>query len=299
MTAMPTWQQFMIPVLKILSDGEIKSRRDLYGLVASNVGLTGDQRAEVLNSGDLRYENRISWAITHLKNANALMPISRAHYKITESGRSLLEDHPGGLTQADLRLIAGYDDGQKKHVPEAASAPAPDELDPYERLEQGIADINSEVARDLLDRLHSQNPGFFEQAVLDLLVAMGYGGADARATRTQLSNDGGIDGIIDQDILGLSRVYIQAKRYSLDTSVNRPDVQSFVGALQGQQANQGVFITTARFSPKAMEFVKGLSTPRVVLIDGPRLAELMIRYQVGVQVKRTLQIVDIDEDFFE
>jgi restriction system protein len=298
MTAMPTWDQFMIPVLKILSDGEIKSRRNLYGLVAKDVELTEDQRAEVLDSGELRYENRISWAITYLIKANALMRTQRSHYIITESGQSLLEAHPGGLTQADLRLIEGYDDGRKKHISEAASVPAPDELDPYELVEQGIARINSAVASNLLSRLYSQDPAFFEQAVVDLVVAMGYGGADARATRTQLSNDGGIDGIIDQDVLGLSRVYIQAKRYRLDSSVQRPDVQSFVGALQGQQANQGVLITTGRFSSGAIEYAKSVPT-RVVLIDGSRLAELMIRYRVGVQIKRTLQIVDIDEDFFE
>ena len=139
---------------------------------------------------------------------------------------------------------------------------------------------------------------FFEQAVLDLLVAMGYGGADGRATRTQLSNDGGIDGIIDQDALGLSRVYVQAKRYALDTSVGRPEIQGFVGALHGQSANQGVFITTGRFGPKAREYADGVAT-RVVLIDGQRLAALMIRYGVGVQVRRSVQIVEVDEDFFE
>ena len=298
MNAMPTWDQFMIPVLKVLSDGQIRSRRELYDLVARETHLTEGQRAEVLDSGERRYENRISWAITYLVKANALMRPSRAHHMITGSGRSLLETHPSGLTEADLRLIEGYDDGRKKHVVEVEAVPASGELDPYELVEQGISRINREVASNLLVRLHSQDPAFFEQAVVDLVAAMGYGGADARATRTQLSNDGGIDGIIDQDVLGLSRVYIQAKRYSLDSSVQRPDVQSFVGALQGQQANQGVFITTGRFSSGAIEYARSVPT-RVVLIDGPRLAELMIRYRVGVQVKRTLQIVDIDEDFFE
>ena len=298
MNAMPTWGQFMIPVLQVLSDGQIRSRRELYDLVARESHLTEGQRAEVLDSGERRYENRISWAITYLVEANALTRPSRAHHMITESGRSLLETHPSGLTEADLRLIEGYDDGRKKHLVEVEAVPASGELDPYELVEQGIARINREVASNLLVRLHSQDPGFFEQAVVDLVVAMGYGGADARATRTQLSNDGGIDGIIDQDVLGLSRVYIQAKRYSLDSSVQRPDVQSFVGALQGQQANQGVFITTGRFSSGAIEYARSVPT-RVVLIDGPRLAELMIRYRVGVQVKRTLQIVDVDEDFFE
>ena len=295
---MPTWDQFMVPILKALSDGKIRSRRELYDLVARDTRLTDEQRSQVLDSGEPRYENRISWAITYLIKANALVRPSRAHHVITESGRTLLDAHPSGLTEADLRLIEGYDDGRKKHVVEVAETPAPEELDPYELVERGIARINSEVASNLLSRLHSHNPAFFEQAVVDLVVAMGYGGADARATRTQLSNDGGIDGIIDQDVLGLSRVYIQAKRYSLDSSVQRPDVQSFVGALQGQQANQGVFITTGRFSSGAIEYARSVPT-RVVLINGPRLAELMIRYRVGVQVKRTLQIVDVDEDFFE
>ena len=298
MNPMPTWDQFMIPVLQVLSDGQIRSRRELYDLVARETHLTEGQRAEVLDSGERRYENRTSWAITYLVKANALMRTSRAHHMITESGRLLLETHPNGLTEADLRLIEGYDDGRKKHVVEVEVGPASGELDPYELVERGIARINREVASNLLSRLHSQDPSFFEQAVVDLVVAMGYGGADSRATRTQLSNDGGIDGIIDQDVLGLSRVYIQAKRYSLDSSVQRPDVQSFVGALQGQQANQGVFITTGRFSAGAIEYARSVPT-RVVLIDGPRLAELMIRYRVGVQVKRTLQIVDVDEDFFE
>ena len=288
----------MVPVLKVLSDGQTRSRRVVYDLVARETYLTEGQRAEVLDSGERRYENRISWAMTYLGKANALERPSRAHLMITESGQSLLKTHPDGLTEADLRLIEGYDDGRKKQLVEVEEGPASGELDPYELVERGIVRINSEVASNLLIRLHSQDPAFFEQAVVDLVVAMGYGGADSRVTRTQLSNDGGIDGIIDQDVLGLSRVYIQAKRYALDSSVLRPDVQSFVGALQGQQANQGVFITTGRFSRGAIEYAKSVST-RVVLIDGPRLAELMIRYRVGVQVKRTLQIVDVDEDFFE
>ncbi len=298
MNAMPTWNQFMIPVLKVLSDGQIRSRRVLYDLVARETHLTEGQRAEVLDSGERRYENRISWAITYLVKANALERPSRAHHMITESGQSLLETHPNGLTEADLRLIKDHADGRKNQVVQVEEVPSSGELDPYELVERGVARINDEVASNLLVRLHSQDPAFFEQAVVDLVVAMGYGGADARAARTQLSNDGGIDGIIDQDVLGLSRVYIQAKRYALDSSVLRPDVQSFVGALQGQQANQGVFITTGRFSSGAIKYARSVPT-RVVLIDGPRLAELMIRYRVGVQVKRTLQIVDVDEDFFE
>jgi restriction system protein len=171
-------------------------------------------------------------------------------------------------------------------------------LAPVEQIESGIARIHEQVEADLIQRLHAREPAFFEQAVLDLLVAMGYGFAEGAATRTRLSNDGGIDGIVDQDALGLSRIYVQAKRYALDAAVGRPEIQGFVGALHGNQANQGVFITTGRFSSGARSYAESVSS-RVVLIDGRRLASLMIRYGVGIQAKRTLQIVELDEDFFE
>lgn len=171
-------------------------------------------------------------------------------------------------------------------------------LDPVEQIETGIARIHAEVAAELLSRLHAQDPAFFEQAVLDLLMTMGYGGAEGTATRTQLSYDGGIDGIIDQDALGLARIYVQANRYALDASIVRPEIQAFVGAPHGNQANQGVFITTARFSSGARQYADSVAT-RVVLIDGERLARLMIRYGIGVQVRQTYQRVEIDEDFFE
>ncbi|MDQ3158419.1 MAG: restriction endonuclease, partial [Actinomycetota bacterium] len=140
-------------------------------------------------------------------------------------------------------------------------------------------------------------PAFFEQAVLNLLMAMGYGGVEGKATLTQLSNDGGIDGIIDQDALGLNRVYVQAKRYATNSSVSRPEIQGFVGALHGRQTDQGVFITTARFSRGAYEYAESVAS-RLILIDGDRLTSLMIRHGVGVQIKQTHHIVQIDEDFF-
>jgi restriction system protein len=296
--AMPTWHEFMIPVLTVLSDNHARGRRELNDLVASHIGLTDAQRAETLDSGQLMYENRIGWAITHLFKARAVERPSRGQHAITELGRALLNDHPTSLSASDLRAIEGYSDAWIKSSIEPVPVVPPSELSPFELIEQGIAQITAEVAGELLQRLHQQPPAFFEQAVVDLIVAMGYGGEDFRATRTQLSHDGGIDGIVDQDVLGLSSVYIQAKRYALDAKVQRPEIQSFVGALQGQQANQGVFITTGRFSTGAIDYAKSVPT-RVVLIDGPRVASLMIRYRVGVQVKQNLQIVAVDEDFFE
>lgn len=301
MPALPSWDQFMVPVLLLQADREVRSLRSIRTDVA-DAALTENQRAEVLPSGSAKSDNRIGWAVSYLYRVGALERPSRGEYRITDIGLRILGDHPQGITEVQLRQHARPGDTwwvAKAHEP-AASTPvtATPEIDPTEQVEEGIARIHADVAAELLTRLHASDPAFFEQAVLDLLVAMGYGGADGRATRTQLSNDGGIDGIIDQDALGLSRVYVQAKRYALDASVGRPEIQGFVGALHGQSANQGVFITTGRFGPKAREYAEGVAT-RVVLIDGQRLAALMIRYGVGVQVRRSVQIVEVDEDFFE
>lgn len=191
--------------------------------------------------------------------------------------------------------------GYKRTPPTPTPAAAPDEstdsLDPAELIDRGITEINEEVATELLARLHAKSPTFFEEAVVKLLVAMGYGGADGQATVTQQVNDGGIDGVIDQDALGLNRVYVQAKRYARDNAVGRPELQGFVGALLGK-ADRGIFITTGRFSKGARDYAESAVT-RIILIDGARLAALMIRYGVGVQIKQTVHIVEIDEDFFE
>lgn len=301
--AMPTWDQFMAPVLEVLLDGETRRLRDLYALVADHVGLTPAQREEVLSSGMLRHVDRIGWAVSDLTRAKALDRPSRGHYRIADVGRTLLKDHPHGVTQKDLRTLPAYTDSlvaaqALKAANETPTASAQSQLSPEEQIGQAIDLIHADVADDLLARLHAQEPVFFEQAVLDLLMAMGYGGAEGKATRTQLSNDGGIDGIVDQDALGLSRIYVQAKRYAVDASVGRPEIQAFVGALQGNQANRGIFITSGRFSQGARDYTSNLPT-RVILIDGQRLARLMIRFSVGVQIKQAVQIVEVDEDFFE
>ncbi|WP_328527619.1 restriction endonuclease [Nocardioides sp. NBC_00368] len=302
---MPSWHEFMVPVLRVLEDGQTRQRRDLFEAVAAHVGLTAEQREERFTSGEPRYTNRIGWAQSYLDRVGAIRRPARGVYEITDLGRQLLATHPTSITEKDLRQYAREGDEwwanstKDTATSVVATSDMPvSELDPKEQIEAGITAIESDVAAELLTRLHGNEPAFFEKAVLDLLIAMGYGGTEGRATRTQLSNDGGIDGIVDQDALGLSRIYVQAKRYALDASVGRPEIQGFVGALHGNQANQGVFITTGRFSRGATEYAAGVAS-RVILIDGRRLAYLMIRYGVGVQVKRTLHIVDIDEDFFE
>jgi restriction system protein len=302
-SVMPTWQQFMVPVLEVLLNGETRRLRDIYTLVADHVALTDSQRAEAISSGMLRHHDRIGWAVSDLTRAAALERPSRGHYRLTDVGRTLLKDYPQGITEKELRTLPAYTESlaaaqAAKSAKEAPTASAQSQLSPEEQIGHAIDLINADVADDLLARLHAQDPAFFEQAVLDLLMAMGYGGAEGKATRTRLSSDGGIDGIVDQDALGLSRIYVQAKRYALDSAVGRPEIQAFVGALHGNQANQGVFITSGRFSAGARGYAANLPT-RVILLDGERLAALMIRYGVGVQVKRTVHIVEVDEDFFE
>lgn len=301
MTAMPTWEQFTRPVLTVLSDGVVRSLRELRRDVADAVGLTAEQRAETLPSGQLRADNRIGWASWHLTRVDALTRPTRGQYAITDFGRELLAKHPNGITENDLRAVAKEGDEwwitrrpSDGEGPGGIDAPVTD-LDPTEQVEQGVARIHAEVASELLGRLIEQDPAFFDVAVVKLLLAMGYGGVGGRGVTTA-AQDGGIDGVIDQDVLGLSKVYVQAKRYSPTNTVGRPEVQGFVGALSGK-ADAGVFITTSRFSPGAIEYVRTVPT-RIILINGPRLAELMIEYGVGVQVQRTYKVVEIDEDFF-
>ncbi|QPK79098.1 restriction endonuclease [Corynebacterium lizhenjunii] len=306
------WDGYLIPVLEVLaSDGAVWKRSLLIEATASRVGISEEERAEVIPSGQTVYANRIGWALSYLKKAGAVTSPSRAHFQIMELGRDLIVRYPSGMTEKDLRIEAvGTDQGGttwqalgkaegRGGIGKLSSQPEEEtDLDPIEQVETGVARNDAFVAEELLTRLHENEPEFFEQAVLDLLMAMGYGGTQGKATRTQLSNDGGIDGIIDQDALGLSRIYVQAKRYGLDRSIGRPDIQGFVGALQGAQADRGVFLTTGKFSEGAKQYAEAVAS-RVVLIDGVRLAQLMIRYGVGVQVKRTVAIVEVDEDYFE
>lgn len=304
MTDMPTWEAFMIPTLRVMSDGMVRTRRDLCPSVAANAQLTEEQTKESLPSGQLTYENRIGWGLSFLTNVGALERPSRGNYVITDAGRQVLSQFPTGVREQDINMLG--EDPSSPIRPYAASAgrktgavELPTEsaaLTPTEQVQSGIKRIHSEVADELLSRLQGKDPSFFENAVVQLLVAMGYGGTNGSGSVTQLTNDGGIDGVIDQDILGLSRVYIQAKRYASDNAVQRPEVQGFVGALHGK-ADSGVFITTSRFSQGAQDYV-AVSPTRIVLIDGKRLADLMIRYNVGVQVRETYNIVAIDEDFF-
>ncbi|MGV0352608.1 restriction endonuclease [uncultured Corynebacterium sp.] len=300
------WHYYMVYVLKILSDGSQLQRRELIQKVADAAEVSEEQRQATISSGQPVFQNRIGWAISYLHNAQAVTRPRRAVYEINDFGRDLLSRYPGGISEPELREeFSGHSGASTweqiaaaRATEEASSSTEESVLGPEEQIDEGVDRIHENVSAELLLRLHSNDPEFFEQAVLDVLIAMGYGGTQGKASRTQLTNDGGIDGVIDQDALGLSRIYVQAKRFDPSSSVGRPLIQAFVGALQGAQADRGVFFTTGTFSKSAREYATGINT-RVVLIDGVRLAGLMIKYGVGVQNKRTVSIVEIDEDYFE
>ena len=304
MTGMPTWEGFMVPCLKVLSDGSTRNRREIRELAADLVELGDEERAVVLGSGQPMYANRVGWALSQLARVGALARPSRGNYVITEAGRQVLARFPNGITESQLDALGEDPDSAiQPYVPSTrARSVTPDgeatTLDPTEQIVEGVARIHSAVSKELLARLLGKEPAFFEQAVVDLLMAMGYGGAGGKGMATQLVNDGGIDGVIDQDVLGLNKVYIQAKRYAIGNSVGRPELQGFVGALSGK-ADRGVFITTSTFSQGAIEYAERNTNSRLILIDGNRLTDLMIRYGVGVQIKDTFHVVEVDEDFFE
>lgn len=268
------------------------------------MNLTEEQLFATLSSGQSTVANRIGWSASYLTRVDALDRPQRGHYLITSLGRQLLQDNRSGITEQDLRKLAKPDDKWWVATPRstggATSSGAAEEvdtkLDPIEQVEQGIARIHENIGHQLLTRLQEREPEFFEEAIVDLLLKMGYGGAHGRGEVTQFTSDGGIDGVIDQDALGLNKVYIQAKRYASHNSVARPEVQSFAGALRGK-AEGGVFITTGRFTSGAREYVS-TSPDRIILVDGQQLVSLMIQYRVGVEVKQTYSVVDVDDDYF-
>lgn len=247
----------------------------------------------------------MGWVLSNLMRAGLIDRPTRAHYSINDGGRQFLADHPDGMSYADARIFF------RPYWPEAhgPSTPSPalpqaeldldlDVLDPIEQIEDGISRNHSEVGQELLTRLRESHPDFFEQAVVDLLLKMGYGGAEQRGRRIGGTGDEGIDGVIDQDALGLDQVYVQAKRYKEGNNISRENIQAFVGALHGFGASRGVFITTSAFTSAAKTYSANVPS-RVVLIDGRRLTSLMIQYNVGVQATRTYVTVEIDADYFD
>lgn len=305
--AIPDFQTLMRPVLALAEAGEVRIR-DAIATLADQFELTEDERRHLLPSGrQTTFANRVHWAKTFLAKAGLVSSTRRGHFVISDRGRRVLAEHSD---RVDMKVLNQFEEYRqfREAIPEAdkpadsempAAGTVPISVTPDESLRVTVNQIEQLVAKELLDRLMAAPPKFFENAVVQLLRAMGYGGTRIDAGRvTGGSGDGGIDGVIDQDPLGLDRVYIQAKRYALDNGVGESEVRGFVGALAGKQAAKGVFVTTSRFTTAATKFVQNLQT-KVVLIDGDTLAALMIRHDIGVRTEQTLHVKKLDEDFFD
>jgi restriction system protein len=302
-STVPIWPEMVVPVLTALAGGATMHRKDVFDAAAEVAGIGPDGRAETLTSGGYRFEQRAGWALSHLSKAGWIDRPNRGFYAINEKGRAALIEHADGFDYASAReVFAPFwpKNARSASVPVASpdALAAVEILDPIEQIEDGISRIEDEVGEELLFRLRESHPDFFEQAVVDLLLAMGYGGAEQRGKRIGGPGDEGIDGIIDQDALGLDRIYVQAKRYKEGNNISRETIQAFVGALHGFGASRGVFLTTSAFTAAATSYVQNVSS-RVILIDGARLMNLMIKYRVGVQVRQTYTAVEIDSDFFD
>jgi len=300
----PDFQTLMLPILKAVGDGRPVPRRELADAMITEFSLTEAEREKTISSGDKVINNRTWWALTHLFQAGLLARPQRGVVEITDAGRALLAQPPLRIDVAYLMGYPQYVEFRNRSKAKTADDPpkAPGEKDappeaPEELIQRAVAENRAAIESDLLDRALAVEPSAFERLVLRLLEAMGYGKA-GRIEHSGKSGDGGIDGIISQDPLGLDRVYMQAKRYARDNVVQRPAIQGFVGALLGAQGDRGVFITTSSFSAGARQEAERVNA-RIVLIDGDRLAELMVRHGVGVQAESTAVLHRVDEDFFD
>jgi restriction system protein len=295
----------MAPTLHALADGAEQPISQLRVVIANQVGLTDEDLKATLPSGSRLFANRLHWTITYLHQAGLVRRPRRAVVQITDRGLNVLAGHPD---RVDVGVLLQFEEfiefrsrtrGDVSPAETDAQDPAAlAETTPRETIAKAVAEANSAVAAEVLERVREREPAFLERLVLNVLTAMGYRGAAGSAEHLGRSGDNGLDGVIRQDPLGLDQIYVQAKRYAAAHTVGRPEIQGFVGALHGAQANRGVFITTSSFTNEAITYADRVAA-RVVLIDGITLAQLMVTHNIGVQDRETYVIKRVDEDFFE
>ena len=300
--AIPDFQTIMLPLLTLSSDGEVYYIHDAVNQLADQFELTEEERTKLLPSGQQPiFYNRVGWARTYLKKAGLLEDPKRGYFQITGRGREVLVDNPARIDMKFLRQFPEYIEFRET-IRETSEEEVQEEdlegLTPEEALENAYQRIRRDLSEELLAYVLGSTPGFFEKLVVELLVKMGYGGSQRDAARAVgHSGDEGIDGIIDEDRLGLDAIYVQAKKWKKSTSVGRPEIQKFVGALQGKRAKKGIFISTTSFSKEARDYAANIDT-KVVLIDGARLTDLMIDYGVGVTSRTQYELKELDTDYF-
>lgn len=299
--AIPDYQSLMLPFLQALSDNQEHTLRELIDTLGDQFELTDEERQQLLPSGNQAVMvNRVGWARTYLKKAMLIEAPRRGVFFISERGKDVLASKPDRIDARYLKRFEEFLEFQNlSHQNETTSEveKAPSEITPTEAIEQAHKELNAEIATELLATVKLASPQFFERLVVMLMQSMGYGGwSKASGNATQYSSDGGIDGVINEDPLGLDTIYLQAKRYT-DNTIGRPDVQAFAGALDMKRAKKGVFITTSKFSRDAIDFVNMIEK-KIVLIDGAMLADLMLQHNLGVSVKDTYQVKTLDTDYF-
>ncbi|ELP54637.1 MULTISPECIES: restriction endonuclease [Microcystis] len=301
----PDFQSIMLPLLKILADGKVYKYREIIEALVREFQVTEAERKEMLPSGQQEiFSNRVSWAKTYLKKAGLIDSPQRATFVISEKGKEILSQNPARIDAKFLRQFPEFQEFNRVNKQnetitlESNLSTSDQEQNPEELLENSYQEIRQALATDLLFILRKLSPDAFEKLVVELLVKMGYGGSIRDAGKAVgKSGDQGIDGIIKEDRLGLDIIYIQAKRWADNNAVGRPEIQKFVGALAGQGAKKGIFITTSYFTQEALEYAPR-NEIKIVLIDGEELSQLMIDYNLGVSTQKIYEIKRIDHDYF-
>lgn len=301
--AIPKFFEFFPAIMRVLEHGDVMHKSQIRTEVLEKLQLSEEERSALLPSGTQRVaDNRINWALTYLKKAGLLQSPATGKYQLSSTGYHALQEVGDDISLSYLNNFESFRawhsaSSSKSH---AGNAETLSEKTPQDIMDGAFQQINDELASNLLQTIVERSPQFFEKMVVELLLKMGYGGAfeDAGLVVGQ-TGDEGIDGIIREDKLGFSNIYIQAKRWNVETTIDRPEIQKFVGALVGQGAQKGLFITTAQFSKGARNYADKQLTTKVVLVDGERLAKLMIENDVGVSTQTVYRLKKIDSDFFD
>lgn len=296
--AIPDYQSIMLPLLKLTSDQTEHSLRETIEKLAVEFKLSNEERKELLPSGQqATFNNRVGWARTYMKKAGLLKSTRRSFFKITQRGLDIIGQNPPKIDVKFLKQFPEFIEFREiRREKISKTSEIKNDQTPSESLEFSYQGIRQDLEQELLYRIKNCSPSFFEKLVIELLVKMGYGGSIKDAGKAMgMSGDEGIDGIIKEDRLGLDIIYVQAKRW--ENNVSRPEIQKFAGALQGQRAKKGVFITTSKFSNEATDFVSKVEN-KIVLIDGDQLAQYMIDFDIGVSKVTSYDIKKIDSDYF-
>ena len=291
----------MLPVLTVLGESEEASLATIRVRVAEALDLSQGDLAELLPSGgQTKFANRVNWAAVYMAHAGLLERVRRGTYRVTAEGMQLLAEAPPRIDQHTLRNYSSFEDWRSGDVHKDGETEPSESIEtPEETLGRAAQHLRAELESAVLGRVRDSTPTFFEQVIVDLLIAMGYGGGDAdKGQVTGRSGDGGIDGTIREDALGLDEVYVQAKKYAFGNSVGEGDLRNFAGAIDAAGTTKGVFVTTSRFTNAATAYV-ARSPKRIVLIDGKNLARMMVTYNIGVRTRTRYEIKRIDEDYFE